>query len=304
MAGSDSHERVDAQRSSIRTRAVVLSVLPVLFLGVTYFLQVEFFLRPSPEEAGIPPLLRYGGAAIALLFAVAAFGCGFYIADQFRRPFHAMLRSIDGGGHDPGAESPHEPMLSDPDVRRLLARVGNLIQQNRAGIQALRELESLQREATEITTSLRRAEERREIPVTLAASGSTMCVELERFVGILREEMWGIEGGLERLAGLIGRKEILDTSVATETEMSFAHLERIATVWSLRIERARRNLPDLPGELGSCFREFSAALERLRESTRANGRGGPLLVDDARSEIVGIRETIAGWLRNEKGATQ
>ncbi len=96
----------------------------------------------------------------------------------------------------------------------------------------------------------------------------------------------------------LGEDEAGRTATVAQIDKALGDIERLGTVWSLEIERARQDLPTLPGSLGSCFREFAAAIERLRDAARSNGAGAHAL-NGARGEVLRLRETIGEWLRGE-----
>jgi CRP-like cAMP-binding protein len=246
---------------------------------------------------------------IILLFLAVALGCGVLIIDRLRRPIHAILGVAEGSSRE-GLGEPDPQISEDPETRRLMLRVENLVQHRRAGARALSELEALERDADEITDSLRRAGDSRGLPALSATAQTSvraldpLRAELHRFTQQLRVEMRAMDARLDRLEGVLGNGAAIDTHRIEGTDASLAALERLATVWSLRVEKARRDVPDLPGELGSCFRDFSETLERLRDSLHADGRGDVTVMDGARSEIAGLHETIANWLKDERGATQ
>jgi hypothetical protein len=269
LEGPDRLRQNEAHSGFLRTRAVFLTLLPVLFLGTIYFLLVEYALHETLGLAHVMLMLRIGGGALIVLFLVVALGCGLSIHDHMRRPMQAIQHAIDGNGFYVSEPETDLPVTSDPEVRRLLLRVRALVQQNRAGAQALSELDAVRVDKGELAEALRKMRE-----------------DLER----LRED-------LGRLAGTLGQGEIVETSAASRNESLLADLERLATVWSLQIERARRDIPQLKGDLGSCYRDFSEVLERLRVSLRAETRGEPLLVMGARSEVVRLQETISGLLK-------
>ncbi len=141
--------------------------LPTLLLGVTYFLFVEFALRELLNLYDVPPLLRYGGAALAVLFSLVALGVGSMLADGFLRPLRALLRVAEAQDSSPGPTA----YLSDPDpyLRRLFLRVFTLVQQNRSGAQTLKDLESLRGEILTLRERIRFAATVSSLPTPRAA---------------------------------------------------------------------------------------------------------------------------------------
>ncbi len=284
--------------SSVRRRVLLLCVLPTLLLGATYFLLVEFALREILRTVDVPPLLRYGGAALGLLFTLVALGVGSMLADGFLRPLRALLRVAEAQEASPGPTA----YLSDPDphLRRLFLRVFTLVQQNRSGAQTLKELESLRGEVSALRDRIRLAAAVSTLPEPRAAVELTgdLVVEMERFWTRLRADLASVEGKLTHLVRSLGEHETERMKTIAQIDDALGDIERLGTVWSLEIERARRDVPALPGALGSCFREFAAAIEKLRDATRTNG-AGVHTIEDARSEVLKLRGTMGEWLRGE-----
>lgn len=281
--------------SSVRRRVLLLCVLPALLLGVTYFLLVEFAMREILRVADVPPLLRYGGAALAFLFALVALGVGSMLADGFLRPLRALLRVAEAQEASPGPTA----YLSDPDpyLRRLFLRVFTLVQQNRSGAQTLKDLESLRGEVAVLRDRIRLAAAVSTIPEARAGDVTgELAAEMERFWARLRADLTLVEGRLAELVRSLGEHETDRLKAIAQIDDALGDIERLGTVWSLEIERARRSAPALPGALGSCFTEFAAAVERLRDATRTNGSGVDQL-EDVRSEALKLRGTMGEWLR-------
>jgi hypothetical protein len=288
--------------SSVRRRVLLLCVLPTLLLGVTYFLLVEFALRELLNLYEVPPLLRYGGAALAVLFSLVALGVGSMLADGFLRPLRALLRVAEAQDASPGPTA----YLSDPDpyLRRLFLRVFTLVQQNRSGAQTLKDLESLRGEVLALRERIRFAASVSSLPTPRAAGGelsSDLLVEMDRFWARLRTDLESIDEKLTQFGRFLGEDEAGRMTTVAQIDKALGDIERLGTVWSLEIERARQDLPTLPGSLGSCFREFAAAIERLRDAARSNGAGAHAL-DGAKAEVLRLRETIGEWLRGEAQA--
>jgi hypothetical protein len=276
---------------------LLLCVLPTLLLGVTYFLLVEFALRELLDTYDVPPLLRYGGAALALLFSLVALGVGSMLADGFLRPLRELLRvaEVHEGGPGPTA------YLSDPDphLRRLFLRVFTLVQQNRSGAQTLKDLESLRGEVTALRERIRLAAATSSIPEPRAVGGEAaadLLSEMERFWTRLRGDIESTEARLSQLARSLGEHETGRVKTTAQIDEALGDIERLGTVWSLELERARRYSSAMPGKLGSCFEEFAAAVRRLRDAVRTNGAGVDA-IEAARVEAVRLRESLGDWLR-------
>jgi hypothetical protein len=167
----------------------------------------------------------------------------------------------------------------------------------------LSELESLSNEVDGLCKMFRQANERMQMPGQLGAEdhgGSTgqLTRELGHLWTSLREDLKEIERELGELGRILTEQETAWAVSRGETEGAVREIERLGTVWSLEIELARKNAPELPGSLGSCFREFTAATERLREATSSDGRAVGA-VADLRGEIARMRETVDRWLGGE-----
>jgi hypothetical protein len=263
-------------------------------------LLVEFVLHESVRIAEVPPLLRYGGAGVVVLFLLVSLGCGFSLADGALRQLRALQR-IASGSEAPEGPADYDLQTRDPDLRRLFLRIHTIAQQNRAGAQALVELENLQREAAEIRSELRRCEAEGSLLVPAGRSGpghpAGLAREISRFCSRLREEMEALEAGLIALEGRIAADR---ASGARGIEAELDRLERSGTVWSLQVEMARRRTPQIRGELGSCFSEFSTALADLRKKT-ASPVAGDAPIDDVRTDVARLRRIVAQWLKGDAG---
>ncbi len=286
--------------STIRRRVLLLCLLPTLFLGVTYFLLVAFALRDPIARVPAPLLLRYGGPALVLLFSLVALACGSLLADAFLRPLRALLRVAEAQQANPGTTA----YLSDPDpeLRRLFLRVFTLLQQNRSGAQALRDLDSLRGDVARLCEAFRGAEAAGVLPAPGSAGNggptSELLLEMDRFWTRLRSQLEAVEEKLAHLNRSLNDQETAAMTAAARLEDALHEIERLGTVWSLEIERARRDVPRLPGALGSCFREFAASLERLRDAARANGPGVHA-AGEVRTELARLEETLADLLHGE-----
>jgi hypothetical protein len=284
--------------SSIRNRVLLACLLPALFLGVTYFLLVEFVLRESAHLGEVPPLLRYGGIGLVALFLLVSLGCAFSLADAVLRPLRTLQRIADGADAPNGGEG-EEYRAGDADLHRLFQRTQMLAQQNRAGVQALEDLEGLRAETAEVQRELRRCAERGGLPNPLGngrlAPPTRLAQELQGFSSELRAELEDLDAGLERL------EERLEERIAPEgagVQADLDRLERAGTVWSLNVEMVQRRSPESRDDLGACFREFSTVLADLRRRLQPHGEAGES-IDDVRSEVARLRRIVAQWLKGD-----
>lgn len=299
----EQHHRLrrPAPGGAVRKRVILLCVMPTLVLGVTYFFLVEYILREYAVRSQVVPLLRYGGAGLVLLFGLVALACGLQITDGISRPLRALLRIIDGD-QAPVDQTGYLPG-SDAELRYLFLRVHTLVQQNRSGAQTLSELEALSREVDGLCKMFRRANERMQMPGRINGedrdgSAGRLTQELGHLWSSLRKDLEEIERELGEFGRILTEQETAWAVSLGETEGAVREIERLGTVWSLEIELARRKAPGLPGSLGSCFREFTSATERLRAVTGSDGRAVGA-VADLRGEVARMRETVERWLGGE-----
>jgi chromosome segregation ATPase len=280
---------------------LILCLLPTVLLGITYFFLVEYILREHAGLMQIPPLLRYGGGALILLFTFAALASAIHLSDRIRRPLRALTKIAEGTPPPPG-QTTYLPD-SDPELRFLFLRVQTLVQQNRSGAQSLSELESLRQEVEELSTDFRRANERLRVPTLVTddgeASRGRLTEEIHRFWERLRADLVEVEEKLSSLVETLTREESAWASSSGEAEGALRDVERVGTVWSLEMEIARRELPHMRGSLGSNFEEFKAATERLRKASQSNG-GAVAAVSGLRSDVAALRDTITKWLQSEQ----
>lgn len=279
-----------------------MCLLPTFLLGATYFLLVEFGVRESIGIADVPPTLRFGGVGLIALFLLVALGCGLSLADRYVGLLRALRRIADGGSIDPGADARNLD-VRDPDQQRLVLRVRTLSQQNRAGTQALADLESLQREVAEFRTSLRRAEAGAWVPeADPVGDGGQPPGELAgqatRYWCLLRTGLEQLDAGLRGIERDLAAAEAAHGDRLGGIEQGLEKIERLGTVWSLEMELARKHVPQISGEIGSCFRDFSDAIAQLRQM--AEKQGERVGADSGmRTEVARLQRIVAQWLRGE-----
>jgi hypothetical protein len=182
-------------------------------------------------------------------------------------------------------------------MRYLFLRVHTLVQQTRSGAQAALELEDLRREVEEMAREFRSAHgslRPPEIPSGRPDSAAgRLAHEATRYCRRLGQDIRRIDGGLVEASGLLSEFSVAFSRSGAELESAAGDLEKLATVWSLQVERARRDAP-LPGTLGSCFDAFRSVLQRMRGASRAHTGVGEALVQ-AREEIDNIRRMLVTW---------
>ncbi|MDM7916273.1 MAG: hypothetical protein QUU85_13580 [Candidatus Eisenbacteria bacterium] len=175
-------------------------------------------------------------------------------------------------------------------------------------------------------------------PISGVASdlGRDLREEIDRYWQHLRDDLTGMAARAERIAQFLdaaateaeerpaqkgqaaeGQAEVQSAEVQAEKAPAekasgrgngtrpaaeeFADLERLATVWSLEIERARRAVPDLPGSLGDCFHAFQRSFDALRGrfADKPLPRGEARVV---RAETEALRAQIDRWLGSDPAA--
>lgn len=285
----------------MRKRILILCLLPTVLLGITYFFLVETILREQTSLHVIPPVLRYGGLVLILLFGLGALASAIHLSDRVIRPLRNLKR-IAEGVQPPSPQTNFVPE-SDPDLRFLFLRVQTLVQQNRSGAQSLSELESLRQEVEDLGAGFRKANERLQVPTLLGEEAGRptgkLTDEITRFWERLRLDLVEAESKLSGLMKRLMQEESTWAASSGEAEVALRDVERFGAVWSLEIELARRDAPQLRGSLGSSFEQFSAAIERLREASRSNG-DAVAAVAGLRSEVATLRSTIGKWLQTEQ----
>ena len=286
----------------MRKRILFFTVLPTVFLGVTYFFLVEYVAREFTLRSEEVRILRYGGGGVLLLFSLAALAGGAHLSDSIRRPLR-MLSRISEGAEVAAEQTAHIPD-SDPDLRFLFLRVHTLVQQNRSGAHTLGELEALKREVEEISEEIRRSNEGGALPNGISAAengpAGPLTREIQMFVDRLRDDLDSIDRGLVEIAESLSEQEAIGARKAGDAEEAVRELERLGTVWSLAVEIARKETGAIPGEVGSCFHEFTGATRRLRETLLSISRGAAAAAD-VRSAAVTLRRTIADRLPARHG---
>lgn len=301
-----SHPRSDASpRGSLRLRLAIWVALPVLVLGASYFLFVEYVLESQGLGVdGVRIALRIGGAALIAISLVLAAACGFLIADRVSRPIRALLRLADSGELTSG----RSVFLHNRDweVFPLYRKVNALVQQNQAGAKALAELESQRTSIDRLRQELQRTGQHGiALPVSLGEPGRlepilevmeanrtrllSFFTELRERVEELRAEAEQLRGPLDRIA-----QEALAPAESTnghgqsprgmesvlQMRSSLSRLRRLGTVWSLEAERARA------AQTGEIYERFAREVDEMdrsielatqeMESARRNGHSSEL----------------------------
>ncbi|MBD3163108.1 MAG: hypothetical protein GF346_11800 [Candidatus Eisenbacteria bacterium] len=301
MAHAQEIARRVGSGTSVKKRVLLFTVLPTVFLGVTYFLLVEYVAREFALRPEALRILRYGGAGMVLLFSFAALASGAQLFDSIRHPLRTLSR-IAEGTQVPPEQAAYLPD-SDPELRFLFLRVHTLVQQNRSGAQTLGELESLKKEVEEVGRAIQRTNDQGILPEALAVGepgpAGSLSREIQRFVDRLREDLDTIDRGLAEIAEGLADQEARGATALGEAEARVREIERLGTVWSLALEMARRIAPAIPGEVGSSFNEFTEALRQLRESLHSSGWHARA-VAEVRSAAVTLRRTIADRMPEDR----
>lgn len=141
MNGYRYGHRQDTGKGS-RGRLVLLVLLPTAFLGVTYFLFIEYLLQGlTAQYAGIQMTARAGGAVLVTLSIIVATAVGYLLLDRILRPLRVLVRLVQGG--DVPDSGRMDPETRCREMSELYRVVGTLVRQNQAGAKALEELEGL-----------------------------------------------------------------------------------------------------------------------------------------------------------------
>jgi hypothetical protein len=267
----------DTRRGSPLLGAVLLALLPPAFLGVAYFLFVEYkFGGALGADPALRLYVRLGGAVLVAISLALAAACGYLVAERFLRPLRLLLRLAESGEVQPGrADTLRERGREFFDLHRLL-RV--LVNQNKAGARAMEELEQLRvalaRFREEISrTGLHGIQP--EVTVTGPLREVAVHVQAKRshllsFFRDLRERVGRVREEMERLAPVLGIEDgagDTETGARAMAETPAATGSRVATNTQLAMDK-------LVATTG-----VGAAVERLRrlgtvlalESARAGG---------------------------------
>lgn len=244
----------DERRGSPPRGAVLLALLPPVFLGVAYFLIVEYKFGKVLQANPLLRLdlldVRVGGGVLVALSLVLAAACGYLVAERFLRPLRLLLRLAESGEVQPGrAETLRERGREFFDLHRLL-RV--LVNQNKAGARAMEELEELRAALARFREEISRTGLHgiqpevtatgplRDVAVQVQAKRSHLLSffrDLHERVGRLRLEM-------EQLGAALGMEDgALETgavagAAAVGVGASLEHLRRLGTVLALESARA------------------------------------------------------------------
>ncbi|MEZ4650399.1 MAG: hypothetical protein R3E97_16750 [Candidatus Eisenbacteria bacterium] len=144
----------EGPRARFRGRVIGFMLVPVLVLGVSYFLLVEYVAVDMDELAVGSSLvgLRLGGALLILLAVVLAIAAGYLLSDRILRPIRLLRHFAESGELPSGAGLfVHH---RDWEIFLLYRRIHALIQQNRSGAEALAELEELRGSFDELRSRL------------------------------------------------------------------------------------------------------------------------------------------------------
>jgi hypothetical protein len=298
------------RRGSLRGRLILLVSLPVVVLGISYYLFVEYIFQRR-IDADLVPAERLVQAGLIALSLVLAVTCGYLILDRVTRPIRLLLRLAETGdlGSGRGIFLHHREW----EIFQLYRRVSALVQQNHAGAEALAELEELRDSLTALGKELQRTG-RHGISAALSPpSGAPLeeivgnleanRVRLLDFFAQLRQRVQELRAEADALARAsklpISESGHSDRAVretgAPETtatfepppaapreihgireiEESVLHLRRMGTVLALEAERvaggAGRRVGALSDRFGSGLARLDASVHTLAESaTRAD----------------------------------
>jgi len=232
---SDPELRDDAgsSRTAFRGRLIFLVTVPVLLLGGSYFLFIEYlFARPEVEFAEVVTALRIGGAAFITLGVVLALCCGFVVVGRMTRSTRLLLRFIETGSLPSGAIS--FLYRSDWDAFYLFRRIQALFRQSRSEDTTVSELQSLNSSLIQLKTEIEGGGVRGLAESGEKASGvvgeiterlRTNRRELAHFFGDLRAQTESLRAGIEEL-----RPSQFPVDGTIRPEPPRAHLEMVTRI--------------------------------------------------------------------------
>lgn len=279
------------RKGGLRGRVIPLVALPVAILGVTYFLFVEYVLANlSLNTDAVRLALRLGGGVLAVLALVLALACGYLIAERMVRPVRLLVRLIESGELDAvrSAFLHHREW----EILELYRRVTALVHQNRAGAQAVEELERMREGIRDLRHALARpgmhgipAEYREtaavgplaEIAGHLEANRTRLLQffeELRERIGVLRLEVDALGRGVGLIEPEVGTAEVPTPASTSLRDSGGTRLESLAARGrggnGAGVPRAQ-NLDHARQTLAS-LRRFGTVL--VLDSSRASGNAG------------------------------
>ncbi len=303
MEGLRFDEEEPERRKSGRAALVLLVMLPPAFLGLAYFLFVEYVLENRlPAGTTLPLTLRLGGLALVFLSLVLAGACGYLLSERALRPIRLLLQLAESGGLP--ASRALFLQSRDRDVHELYRLVSVLVNQNKSGARALEELERLRAALAEFREQLSRTGQHG-IPAALgplpdgpvAEIGAGLDAKRLQLVGFFRELRERVRvlrdelAALGTVAGLDGTVE--PTAAAPETavlpgepggseddgphgpdELSIhAPLEALRQLGTVLVLESARLGGVSHERAGDLFRRFETGLEDLEAVVEAIGDG-------------------------------
>jgi hypothetical protein len=313
-------------------RAVLLILLPVVFLGAAYFLLVEYLLREViPAGSSLWLTLRLGGAGLIVLALALAGAFGYLVVERLMRPLRLLLRVAETSEVAPGPP----PWLRGRawEVHDLYRLLSVLVSQNKAGARAMEELEQLRIALAHFREEVTRTGQHGIIPevhaagplAEIGASLQTKRANLLGFFSDLRERVAQVAGEVDRLGAAVGPSaggeerapgESPEVERIPETEMppaadgerreesalrvvaSVDRLRQYGTVLALETARAAGLPGSRAGELFARFESGLDDLEKLVSALAASNGGARDRTADLETEAASLREAYrSSWRR-------
>jgi len=289
-----------ARHASLRPRLLLAFSIPVVVLGVGGIWLLERSAGPLP---GV--LAPVEGATLFLFLLLVALlmatGFALRLGDRVTRPVTWLLRLMDAG---PARQLSGPAMpAADWEIDTLSRRVQILLKQNRAGVRAVEELETLRREIAAVLDAAHTGR----LDVAGWPRGRTthpLTRRLLDFFDLHAESLRESSDGLARLQGLLEqdwREETLSVDeIARRSEHCF--LEQTELAMELRrLARTARSAQapsEAPEDPLALLADLRLGVSRWRGevATAFNGGGTPGTPRGARCrEGVEIKRRMTQW---------
>ncbi|MBP6875360.1 MAG: hypothetical protein KBD56_04765 [Candidatus Eisenbacteria bacterium] len=249
-------DRRDPGRSSgLRTRLLILFLIPVMLLGLVGLLtQAAWRSDGDHGSSGVSVIFPLCFLAAILL----ATGLALYAGDRLARPIAWLLRAMDAGELSPPGSS--ERPAADWELDLLSRKVQVLLKQNLSGARAVEELENLRSEMAAILEEAA-AEGLEGRGWTAKGATHPLTRRLLEYFRSRAERIRDESDGLARLQGLLEQDWREETDViremAARSERCFLEQTEIA----MELQRLARTGMHPDGLAGKSEREGEPACE-------------------------------------------
>ncbi|MFH1144576.1 MAG: hypothetical protein V1774_08550 [Candidatus Eisenbacteria bacterium] len=292
-----------ARRGGLRTRLLILFLIPVMLLGLSGLLMLPSSQRGNPHDAAggsVGPLFPIFFLAALLLAA----GLALHAGDRIARPVAWLLRVLDAGEAAP-VERPPRP-VADWEMELLSRKVQVLLKQNVSGARAVEELETLRSEISAIIESAG-ADRPHGRPWSEVRATHVLTRCLLDFFRTHAESLRDANDGLARLQGLLEqdwREETLSIEeIAKRSERCFLEQTELAMELQRLARSARGDEGDRAGQedAQAVLADLRLGIERWQREVQAVLEAAPLVMAGGPAmgpaPAPGVSERFADWTR-------